>query len=539
MRRSERWALAALWLVLVLVLAVFLHQTAPMKHLDSVFLFESVSAILEHGRPTSSVVAAWEDTVRFFEMAPEKVCEAQLHVTGRPPYNVLHNHAYFALYPIALLASIVGAEPALALLHAAAHLAVVLLPYVFLRRQGLAALPSAVFSFLVLAYPGWSLSAMGDYYLDRLYLPFALLLVYLLHERAEADPQGSARGWTTLVLIVSLVAASFTERAAIMIIGALVFFLAMSPRIRSTRATRWSLIAVAGLLALCVLAYLVFLHRGIEGGGDLVKSAVGPSVFLLKLEDPRFLAFVLTNVLFLGAWALFSGRRNIALLAGAMLPNVLMDIGGAELTGWSTHYHVTYMPFLIFAASLGYLHVVKHVRPSATWALYPLAMAYAVGLNMYYDPYTARFSLKREGTPASFGISGSVYRYYATPAASGEHAVSLWARTVESVVPPGSKVGVTEGMMPVLYRSRQLSMYPVGIDSADYLVIPGTSQQGRITSTSGAVSYLGPAAAERLNDCLLQRAVRQGFVLIKDVPAIGLLILKRSAPSQEPDRVAR
>lgn len=45
----------------------------------------------------------------------------------------------------------------------------------------------------------------------------------------------------------------------------------------------------------------------------------------------------------------------MAILAlGALVPNLLGSIGGAEKLGWTTHYHSPYFPFLVLAVLLGY-----------------------------------------------------------------------------------------------------------------------------------------------------------------------------------------
>ena len=80
--------------------------------------------------------------------------------------------------------------------------------------------------------------------------------------------------------------------------------------------------------------------------------------------------------------------------------------------------------------------------------------------------------------------------------------------------------------MPALYRARHLSLYPLGMDAADYLVISGTASNGKVVTVSGATSYLGQEKMDALNQCLLQRSVDNDFVLYKDIPAIGLLIFK-------------
>ncbi len=525
MRKAEPWLVFVLWLALVAVFAQFFYVTTAMKHLDSVFLFQGVASILQHGVPTSGVVASWQDAVQYFQMAPDRVCAADLALSDRVPYNVLHNHAYAALYPIALISSLIGAERAFAVLNAAAHLSVVFLPYLFLRRQGLGGLPSIVFAFLVTAYAGWSLSGLGDYYLDRLYLPFMLLLLYLLHGAAESGRQKGA-GWQAAVLLTAIAAGCMTERSAMMVLGTSVFFLVFYPGARSETTIRRLLLVLLVLGSAYVLLYLTQIYRGIEGGGDLVRNASDVAALKAKLQHPAFVSFLTTNFLILGGLAFFSGIRNIALLAGAMLPNVALNIGGAELTGWTTHYHAMYIPFLIFAASVGYLWVIRQLpKPSAALACVLMALC-AAGVVRYYDPYTSKWE-RTADFAAGFGVTGSVYRFFTAPASSAERAVSDWTRTLDEIVPHGVNVSAIEGAMPVLYRDRGISMYPTGMDSADYLVIGGTAQNGVITSTTGAISYLGQAAVDELNSCLSRRATREGFALFRAIPAIGVLVLKR------------
>jgi hypothetical protein len=529
--KVERWLVGGVALVATLVWAAFFYRTAVLKHLDTVFLFQSVQSILAGHGPMSEVVSSWSQVYPLFGLPAQEVCARPLAFVVGAPYNVLGNHAYVALYAVAALAGVTGTEVAFALLHSAAHVGVLVLPYWFLRRRGVPVLASLAFGVLVAAYPAWSLSAAGDYYMDRLAMPLLLWLLYLLHHRAEAAP-GAPRPRLAAIAALAIAAALFTERSAIMVLGALSFFVVFHPALRRDR----DFLRMLAVVAAAVLAYLAWyfgvMYEGIAGGGHLVKQSTHSlDALLARLTHPGMRPFLATNLVFLGWLALLSGWRPLLLAAGAMLPNVVISIGGAEYTGWGTHYHTMYIPFLVYAASLGYAKVVDGV--AFRWARTGLALVVVLAaavLARNFDPYTAHWSRKNPSLSAHWGGAGMAWRFFRHRSESSEWVAARAARSIAGVIPAGASVSAVEGAMPAVYAGRRLSMYPVGLDSADYLVVSGTARDGALVDMTGAVSYLGPAEGAALDRCLALRAGRQGFVLVKDLPAIGLVVLRRQQP---------
>jgi hypothetical protein len=532
LRPLERWIASGVALGATLLLAAFFRQTAVFKHLDTVFLYQSVDSILSGERPLSLVVASWAEGFRFFTMPAEAVCASALPFVGDKPYNVLANHAYFALYPIAALARVIGTEYAFALLNSAAHLGILFLAYAFLRHRRVPVLASVAFCVLVAAYPGWSLSGLGDYYVDRLAMPLLLLLLYLLQQASDADSE-SARlpGWPAIAA-AAVTAAMCTERAAIMALGTLVFFVLVAPSIRRDRAFRNRLLWVAAALVLYLAWYFGFMFQGVAGGGELARDSVHSLDELReRLLQPGFRPFLCTNLLFLGGLALFGGWRACLLAAGAMLPNVLVRIGGAEYTGWITHYHTMYIPFLVYAASMGYARVAARCDTQHAAALLSVLVVVAAALlARNYDPFTGSWGRPNASPSARWGVLGTAWVYFADPQRSSERVISQLTRELDTVVPRGAAVSAIEGVMPALYSGRRLSMYPIGMDTADYLVVSGTARDGAVLSMTGAVSYLGAPVVAALNACLAARAAHEGFVLVKEVRPIGVIVLRRQHP---------
>lgn len=521
-----------LCLVLVAVLANFYLRITPLRHLDSVFLFEAVDSMLAHGLPLSSTVLSWPVVAPMLGWPVERVCAADLPFVGGAGYNVLDNHAYFVLYPIALLARMMGTQLAFAFLNAAAHLALVLMPWVFLRRGGLPVLAAAAFAVGVAAWPAWSLSAVGDYYLDRLYMPVMLGLLYLLHRVARQEAPAT-RGQLGGIALAASIAALTTERATIMVLAALLFFAACVLPWRRLRAQPWFWLCLPALLVVYLAWYFGFMFEGFEGGGSLRSNAhLTWRALAERFHHPGMQAFALTNLLFLGWMGCLAGWRYVLLTLGAMLPNVVVTTGGAELNGWSTHYHAMYMPFLVFSASIGFARFMAWLPAGGARGFVAAASAGAsVALAATYLPFDATFTAPGADR-AQGGVLRAVYRFHAQRDQSPERAMLFWIRQLPDAVPADGKVSAVESAMPVLYRSHALALYPSGLDEADVLVISGALVDGKPAFVTG-LPYPGDVAqVAQVNACLLERAARRGFVVEREIRGSGLLVLRRSAAAQ-------
>jgi hypothetical protein len=373
-RRAEIALTATASLLLSALLAHYFFKTTLLKHLDSVFLFEGSLSALSTGIPTSGTVPSLMAALKTFTQPIESVCSAPLQVPTLATYDVLKNHAYYALYPISVLTAFTTPELAFAVLNAIAHALVVTMPFAFLRSQKAGVLPSLAFAIWVAFYPAWSYSATGDYYLDRLYMPFALAALYFLH----AAHQRQARWWALIGFAVSAgVAALITERAGLMMVGAGFFYGLLFGRQRDARTTL-VVVVVVGLIAAYLAAYFAFQYEGFSGN-LLTNSLLVLRNPLARLRAPGMIPFALVNAVFLGLFLPFAGVRYALLALGALLPNLLITIGGAELNGWSTHYHVMYVPFVVFVASAGFLRLTRlfHRR------LASVGMLILVGCGVY------------------------------------------------------------------------------------------------------------------------------------------------------------
>ncbi|HKZ91078.1 MAG TPA: hypothetical protein VJZ50_02960, partial [Candidatus Limnocylindrales bacterium] len=234
MTRARVALIVGAGLALTLLLTAYYLRVSPLKHLDSVFLYESSLSVLESGQPTSATLPSYmREAITAFTLPAEELCQADLSTQDPRAYNILESHAYLAIFPIALLTSLAGPEAAFAILNALAHVSLVVIPmFVIWRSSG--ALAAVLMGLWVVVYPVWSYSATGDYYLDRLSMPFVLLSLFLMDAMTrQADRLRDPR-WLIAWTAATVAAASFTERAALMMIGLIGFFLVFFPVVRRT-----------------------------------------------------------------------------------------------------------------------------------------------------------------------------------------------------------------------------------------------------------------------------------------------------------------
>ncbi len=458
---------------------MYSFQTTPSKHLDSVFLFEGLDSIRKSGVADSATVSSVPIISTLFNLPPEAYCASPL-AAAEAPYHILDNHAYLALYLLAVPSYFMTPEAVMALVNTLAHLVLLFLPYIYLRWRRVSMLHSVVVVACVGTYSTWSLSFIGDYYMDRVYMLFVTPVLFaaaMLITAGRASRPAIAFGF-----ICALCAALCTERGAIMVAGLMCFYL-LFYRAELKRKGMLSLIAACMLLlAIYAVVYILVFYKGTGGGSGLLESRIsGLQMLWDRLASPGGQMLVVVNLLPLGVLAVFSGYRYGLLAACALLPNLLFNAGGSELNGWTTHYHAMYMPFLVFAACIGYERVVRWAernKASSAWVGLTTA-AGALAAAAFLDPYSG-FARDALFTSVKTGIFGSAWTYYINEKSSRERIAVDTFRAVAEIVPPGATVSATEQAMPSLYVGRELPYFPLGLDTSQYLVIAGTAAEGKL-----------------------------------------------------------
>lgn len=495
--------------------------------LDSAYLLELVDNTFQGGIPATYLGKSVVAVNPTFSAPPERVCSATFDADNGPPLNNFERHSYLIVYLLAGFRFVFTSAQVVGLFQVLAFPGLLLAVYLVARREGMGPGQAAAVVLLTAAHPAWSYAAYGQFYADKYFMLPGFLASYLVYRRLAWGDKHAV-----LLVILWLLAASTSERPAIMLgvfgLGALVLW-------RGGRNWRRPDTVVTAL-ALLTLVYAGVYMGWQNKNADYASFGSGALAWLSRRAylAPALWKFLLINLALF--WVLSIPAWRTALLAmGALLPNVVGDIGGAEKLGWTTHYHAVYFPFLVLAVLLGHMRICAWPGGRMLSAAAPCLLALVLlCLNPFTLPRHLDLSVRSVREAA---LLKTVEFNSRSGAAAGAAATSEWYRLLAASVPAGSVVTTAEGGMPALYGSgRRLYYYPEGLDAAEYAVLPYAVGAGGARQYLGAVSYLGPEAAGAVNKCLSTRVTSQ-FEVLAEFPAISAAVLKRR-PASQPKTVA-
>jgi hypothetical protein len=490
---------------------------------DSAMFFQMTDNIAERGLPVSNLFENLQTNAvhRIFMMTAAQLANDPLTPTSVAEGNIFGLHAYYVMYPLSLLARIIPTRALLMGFFALAFAGVPVIAYLWLRRRGIPILAAVLFCLVITAHPSWSEGMLnGQFYPDRLFLLLGFVFMCLIAR------EGTPRSWQ---LTAAILCALVTERAAIISGIFVLLYVALYWRKRSL--DRYFKLGLAAGLLLYGFFILKFVVAGTTSGYAYSQFLRSLAELIASSHSPGYaskaLVFLTINAIFL-IIALFEWRAAI-IAAVLMLPNLLGNIGGAEKTGWTTHYHDLYLPALLWAAMLGYCVAYRQAKSlRLTGAVYAGGLTLVL-LSGLIDPYASAPMNVSFSNIANLFPFQFAHDVTTNLGANGE-ALRAYHAGVSAAVPEGAIVSTPEGAMTDLYSHRTVRIFPNGIDTADYAVlsINGTTPSGQ-PLYGGALSTLGAAELAKINAMLVARMKRDhyDFAHAVTITPLGVAIVPR------------
>jgi hypothetical protein len=487
---------------------------------DTAIFLQVTDHLAHSGVPSSGIAANVQQSI--FEQHLPKMSAAEMANNGLPPpplatVNMFSWHAYYVLYPIALLAKFLPAEPLLLATFVIAFVGLALGSYLALRREDIPPLASLMFVVVLLSHPAWWESIkFGQFYPDRLFVLAGFLLMYAVWN-------GRWPRWSLIAL--SLLCASITERGPLIAGVSVLGYVLLYWRKDNDRYFKLGL-AVALLLYSFILFKFV-LSNPINGGyipfsiaGIITEFTKYPfftqkTILMLLVDAPLLIL------------AAFEWRALIIAIV-AMIPNIIGTLGGVEKIGWSSHYPSYYFAILVWAAMVGFLALYRRYFASRKAVLLYGTVLVATFLWRCLDPYSfASLQFSPKNVANDFLLS--VYPTLRANLNSAGFAYRALGDRIATAVPEGSAVSSTESGMPFVYKNRTVYFFPVGIDTADYAIVIDTVGPNGKLSYTGDVSFLGAAEQKKIDALLVKRMRRDHYDLDHPtlIPGLNLAILKR------------
>lgn len=481
---------AALIAVILAVLFSIAKDVQQLNRQGDAALFEQLVENIHAGKgAVSNVFANTQNFIeRGYAFSPLSVLITKdLEPPATSERNMLKFHAYYILYFIAPFVQFIPSSLLLAIVQAICFFGLLLAAATFVYKETKNAVVTVLLLLVVFANANWIGGFQGQFYPDRLFVLAGFLLGWLAYKKASLR----------LLVLIAAITATINERAAL--IGGLVVLLAAvdgdSIRVRDRKF--WTAVILGGLMLVYAYVQKTYVLDNLYYGGYLPRNLEELVARLMNEEFLRNIRFFALNNAFLILLSCASPR--LALLAFiVMMPNIIGNIGGAEKTGWLTHYHSYYFPILVFSAAAGctniYLAYTKTKQVSLRFAsliLLPAAILFVWaseadrlaprnGLFIADFIKTSRnnFSDWRFGRPTGYAIREQVH----------------------SLFHEGELVSVDELGMALLHDRVKISVFPVAIEKADALFIPCKSVENDSNRSDESLSLSRWISNKGFND---------------------------------------
>ena len=497
--RTEKRVVLSLFMVLLLSFSYVLSINFMKGYGDNAIAADLVTNISRTGRPDSLLAANVLDLLKskILVMTPEAFQKKELKATTLSDKNIFKFHFTPIYYLVAPLAWILPVELALSFVVSFSFLGLLFVFYLLLRKKNVPPFLSVLFIAVFSLHPAWHISILGQVYPDRFFLLFSSLLLFFI-SLDEDKPLP--------VVLTAILCGLIVEKTAMIAAIFLICYTILNWKSLSSRMRLISMLS-GGFLFIYALALMkIFLNNMYYSSFLSLSSIINFIPTLLNnpttLQNTSLFAYI--NIIPLVLLCALEWR--VALIALVMMgPNIFGNIGGAEKTGWLTHYHSTYFPFLVWACVLGYARIYKLKNRWKTYAMIVILAFTAfifIGKNPISKDQNSYIGIwKTAATTLLASIKGEV-------SISSAYALS---KEMQRIIPQGSIVTTPEHFMVNIYRNRKIFYYPLGLEDADYAVVYYAPVAGKERLYTGAPTYMGEETKNAMDRYLTKKMALIGY----------------------------
>jgi hypothetical protein len=393
-----------------------------------------------------------------------------------PEFNVFNSHAYLLPYLFRNFSLLFNSPSTLPLFLVALSYGVGFATLMKLAVDSkLTTLSVLTSTFIVVISPIFFFGLIGQPYMDRLFFGPCILVMYLIHRNINLSKSGFVAS-----IIVMTIAALISERASL-IMGIIVFLLLLFQVRKKETRNRYS-ITLIFLSLILIFWYFIWSYvystspYSANMSIDVIKGNL-QSIFFGNRQN-NFISFALCLAPFLISGVRFPKYLVISLVA--LIPNLFVSVGGAELTGYASHYHALYLPAIVFSVFVKKPKIVnKKIFSQIDQYFSQITislLAIFVSLNYIGQPAEAKVSMANaiamtRHVADALGALPKDVKY--ARQVQTEERKSLF-RDLELK----GKAGISspEGFMPVLVSegASKVDAFPIGVGSAELVVVPFT-----------------------------------------------------------------
>lgn len=407
-------------------------------------------------------------------------CKSNLEFFVPSNSSVLQWHAYLIAYPLGILSKISGISPALivSIAEAAAIMLALLMSAKALFKVHRNAVLVGAVLLVVVSSPVLSIGASAQLQPEKLF--FLPIVAFFLFAEKYLN---SIKVPPLSVGLVYFFGSLISERSAFTLFWVtFAYFVLRKPKLFLRPFTNPFLFGAVLSLSWWLIWTLAIENSFFYDNVDLASILNGlQRSFTTDIKTTGKMIVVLLPLI------LLSALRWQGLLVGllSVIPNLAVSVGGAEKTGYATHYHAIYIGVLFGTAIIGSLRLLSKIENTTEsrkgWnrsvLVGGLTSAFVL-LNLVYSTESV-YNLKNTTTNLSQIRRG--FGFYS----QSEFDTALEKRKLALVevagIPIGSKISAPEWVMPALIDQghQMISYYPLGVADAD--VVFAESSSGEVS----------------------------------------------------------
>jgi hypothetical protein len=393
-------------------------------------------------------------------------------------FNIFNSHAYLLPYLFRPISMFIDSVTTLPLL-------LVCISYVsgfyFLFRLGRYSnmrKTDKLFAYTILiSSPILFEGIIGQPYMDRLFFGPCIALMLIVESKKFF-------GWKSFILtgILMISTALISERAALMIgiiISAQLIFSLRNSEFRKRES--YLLIFLSALMVTWYFIWTAFFSTNPNKSNATFSLISGNLTALIsgnRQDNFQKMLIYLLPFLIIGILK----RKYFLILLIAVLPNFMFSIGGAELTGFATHYHALYLPvlaFLLFSKSYLPDKFILNFKNSIQF-MYGLSAIAAILVGLNYVNPPGNFLLKTTNFDSLVRQIGNAFGAMPTGVKDSrdylkEERMKLLG---QKFIEESGEVSAPEGLMPALTEKgiQKVSYFPMGLGLNEIVVVPFTDE---------------------------------------------------------------
>lgn len=414
-------------------------------------------------------------------------------------------HFYLIMFLLIPFAKVMDITVLFAALQGLVYTSVLAFVYLLARKKGIGMLSSALLVLLASQHPLWHQGLLGQFYFNRLFLPFAALIILLLEDKKIRY------FW---LIVASLLAASTNEIYGISIFLIYASFAWVRGRFN------WKLIFSGVFFLGLSIGLMTMIQKSLgfkSTQTSFLDAALGHglqsllSLISTNLSNPDTIIYFMVNMVFFGILSLLNLRLLIP-LGVMLLPNVLVNLGGAEKTGWSTHYHIGYFLPLLWLGVLGISRLTKVKRVQQA------LLVVLIVISTLINPLAPSINSKPFIALRDLSHRISYYRFHS-------RYDQKFREDLRNAVGDNTSISAPEAIVYNLY-DHDIYYYPMNIDFVDVVIFRVTEGKTGVDSLS-SINY--GHQDPKLDDCIKDRMRNHGFDLDNPTLIGGWAVVKKIA----------